>query len=276
MTVRIRTTLIVLVCIFILVSLSAAQKPIAVGIQADGLSASEREPLRAYLTKQMGQEVKLVILNNYNEYVAGLGNGSLDFSALGAVNYCRAHSKHGVIPLVRRPDTEFHTVFITRADSSINSLQDLKGKEMAFVDPYSTSGYVLPTQEMKKAGVAKGDIRPHFTGTHPDVAKMVESGAADAGALDDAIYQSMLDQNKLDRTKVRVFYTTKPYIDWVYVARKDLPEAERQRFARAMEALTAGRDDQILKILRAKRFVPAKDEEYASIRQVSTELHLLE
>lgn len=86
----------------------------------------------------------------------------------------------------------------------------------------------------------------------------------------------MLDQGKLDRAKVRVFYTTQSHIDWVYVARKDLPEAERQRFARAMEALTAGRDDLILKILRAKRFVPAKDDEYASIRQISTELHLLE
>ncbi len=276
MTLRIRTTLIALACVFTLVPFLAAQKPLAVGIQADGLSAAEREPLRAYLAKQMGREVKLVILNNYNEYLAALGDGSLDFSALGAVNYCRAHSRYGVIPLVRRPDSDFHTVFITGANSHINSLADLKGKEMAFVDPYSTSGYVLPTQEMKKAGVAKGDVRPHFTGAHPNVAKLVESGVVDAGALDDAIYQSMLDQGKLDRSKVRVFYTTKPYIDWVYVARKDLSEAERQRFARALEALTPGRDDAILKIVRAKKFVPAKDDEYASIRQTANELHLLE
>ena len=76
MTLRVRSTLIALVYVVALVSLSAAQKPIAIGIQADGLSTSEREPLRAYLARQMGREVKLVILNNYNEYLAGLGDGS--------------------------------------------------------------------------------------------------------------------------------------------------------------------------------------------------------
>jgi phosphonate transport system substrate-binding protein len=277
MILRIRTALFALVCVFALVPLSAAQKPIVVAIAADGLSAPERAPLQTYLTKQMGREVKLVILNNYNEYIAGLGDGSIDFSVLGAVNYVRAHSKHGVIPLVQRTsDLEFHAVFVTGANSSINSLKDLRGKEVAFTDKYSTSGYVIPSLEMKKAGVLATEVKPHFTGTHPNVAKLVESGVVEAGALDESIYKSMIDEGKLDRAKIRVFYTSKPFVDWCYVARKDVPDAEQKKFAKALEALTAGKDDQVLKILRAKQFVAANDQEYVNIRQIVRELKLLD
>jgi len=56
---------------------------------------------------------------------------------------------------------------------------------------------------------------------------------------------------------------------------KKLPEAERTRFSKALEALKEGRDDQILKIIRARQFVPANDQEYGAIRQIARELNLL-
>ena len=277
MILRIRTALFALMCVLALVSLSAAQKPIVLALPPDGLSAEERMPLQTYLTKHMGREVKLLFPNNYNEYLAGIGDGSIDFAMLGAVSYVRAHAKHGVVPLVQRTaDLEFHAVFITSASSSINSLKDLKGKEVAFGDKYSTSGHIIPSLEMKKAGVNESDIKFRFTGGHPNTAKLVESGVVDAGSLDEGIYKSMIEGGKLDRSKVRVFYTTKPFVDWVYVARKDVPDAEQKKFAKALEALTAGKDDQVLKILRAKQFVTANDQEYGNIRQIVKELKLLD
>ncbi len=277
MTLRIRAAALALVCVFAFVSISVAQKPIVLALPPDGLSAPEREPLQAYLTKQMGREVKLLFPNNYNEYLAGFSDGSIDFAMLGGVNYVRAHAKHGVIPLVQRTsDLEFHAVFITGATSSINSLKDLKGKEFAFGDVYSTSGHIMPSLEMKKAGInPETDIKFRYTGGHPNTAKLVEAGVVDAGSLDEGVYKSMIDGGKLDRAKVRVFYTTKPFVDWVYVARKEVAEAERTKFSKALEALKEGKDDQILRIVRAKQFVPANDQEYGTIRQIVRELKLM-
>lgn len=277
MILRNRTALVALVCVLALVSFCSAQKPIVLALTADGLSAEERMPLQTYLTKQMGREVKLIIPNNYNEYVAGLKDGSIDFALLGAVNYVRAHAKAQVVPLVQRTtDQEFHFVFITGANSAINSLKDLKGKEIAFGDKYSTSGHIIPSLDMKRAGVPETDVKFRFTGGHPNTAKLVEAGVVDAGSLDEGIYKSMIDQGKLDRSKVRVFYTSKPFVDWVYVSRKDIPEAEQKKFSKALEGLTAGRDDQVLRILRAKQFVTANDQEYGTIRQIVRELNLLD
>ena len=226
----------------------------------------------------MGREVKFIIPNNYNEYLTGFADGTIDFASLGAVNYVRAHAKHGVIPLIQRPNNlEYHSVFITGAGSGINSLKDLRGKQFAFGDKYSTSGHVIPSLEMKKIGInQETDLKFRYTGGHPNTAKMVESGVVDAGALDEVIYKSMIDGGKLDRTKVRVFYTSKPFVDYVYVARKEVPEAERTRFAKALEALREGKDGNILRILRAKQFIPANDQEYGAIRQMVKELNLLD
>jgi phosphonate transport system substrate-binding protein len=268
----------IVLCVFAAISLSAQDKPIVFAIVGDGLTVAEREPLRTYLTKEMGREVKLVIPDSYNHTAAGLGDGSIDFALLGAVNYVRAHAKIGVVPLVQRPsDLNFHSVFITRSGSSIHSLKDLKGKSFAFNDPYSTSGHVIPYVELKKAGInQESDLKFRYSGGHPNTAKLVEGGIVDAGSMDELIYQSLIDNGKIDPTKVRVFYTSKPFVDWVIVGRKDLPDAERKRFSKSLEALKEGRDDRVLAILRAKQFIPASDDKYALVRQVVKELKLFD
>jgi phosphonate transport system substrate-binding protein len=103
---------------------------------------------------------------------------------------------------------------------------------------------------------------------------MVETGVVDAGAIDETVFKFLIADGKLDGNRVRVFYTSQPYVDYVYVARKDVSEAERERFAHALLDLKKGTDDPTLKILRAKQFVVAKDEEYASMRRIAHELNM--
>ena len=257
-------------------SLYGDDRPITVGLVLDGLTQAEREPLRAYLTKAMGRPVNLVAPDVYSETVARLADGSYDFACLGALMYVRAHAKYGVIPLVRRSsDLQFHLVFITGAGSSIDSLRDLLGKQFAFGDINSASAHLIPYRELKQAGIdPETDLKLRYSGSHVATAAMVESGVVDAGVLDETIFSSLISGGKLDSKKVRVFYTSKPFVDYVYVARKDVPEAERERFARALLALKEGKDDPVLKILRAKQFVVATDQEYASIRQIAKEMKM--
>src|SRR5215468_7226781 len=260
--------------------LIAGDKPVGVGMIPDAgatqVSIQEKAPLRDYLTGQMGREVNLVIPTNYNATVEALGNGSLDFAYLGGLTYVKAHKQYGVIPLVQRSsDLQFHSLFITGANSSIHSLADLKGKTFAFGDINSTSGHLMPYFELKQAGInVDADLKFRYTGSHPATAKAVESGAMDAGALDETVYNSMIAEGKLDKTKVRVFYTSKPFVDYVWVARKDTTTEEREKFVQAFIGLKAGRDDEVLQVLRGKSFVRVDDERYRAIRQVAEELKM--
>lgn len=258
--------------------LRAADTAIKVGMIPDTgatqVSIQEKGPLQAYLSTAIGRPVSLVIPTNYNATVEGLGNGSLDFAYLGGLTYVKAHASYGVIPLVQRDiDQQFHSLLFTQASSSIHSLSDLKGKRFAFGDINSTSGHLMPYRAMTQAGVDPDkDLTFRYTGSHAATVQAVASGTVDAGGADETVYKSLVADGKVDGSKLRVFYTTPAFVDYVWVARKDVDATTQRQFADAFLKLTAGRDDQILTILRGQHFVRANDAEYKDIADVARKL----
>jgi phosphonate transport system substrate-binding protein len=251
------------------VSTLKAANPINIGMVPDAgatqVAIDQKAPLRDYLAKAIGEQVKLIIPTNYNATVEALGNGSLDFAYLGALTYVKAHASYGVLPLVQRDDDKkFHSLFIT-ASPSIQKLADVKDKRFAFGDINSTSGHLIPYAELKQAGIdPEHNLQFRYTGSHPATAKAVEAGNVDAGALDESVYRAMVSEGQLDARKVRVFRTSDPFVDYVWVARKDIAPARREKFVTAFTNLKEGKDDAILAILRGKNFVRADDAEYAN------------
>lgn len=254
--------------------------PVNVGMVPDAgatqVSIKEKAPLKAYLEQKLGRTVNLIIPTSYNATVEALGNGSLDFAYLGGLTYIKAHARYSVVPLVQRTsDLQFRSYFITSTNSSIHSLGDLKGKTFAFGDINSTSGHLMPYLEMRQAGVDPNTaLKFRYTGSHPATAKAVESGAVDAGALDETVYNSMIAEGKLDPNKVRIFYKSKPFVDYVWAARKDVDAATQEKFVQAFTELKEGQDDEILKILRGTNFVRASNEEYTVLRLVAEDLKM--
>ena len=259
---------------------ATARDSIRVGMIPDAgstqVSVEEKAPLRDYLAKAMGRSVELIIPTNYNATVEALGNDTLDFAYLGGLTYIKAHARYGVVPIVQREaDREFHALFIAQSGSSIQTLQDLKGRTFAFGDINSTSGHLMPFEVLQRAGIdVSKDLKFRYTGSHPATAKAVEAGAVEAGALDESVYQAMLKDAKLDGAKIRVFFTTPPFVDYVWVARKQVDAAVRDKFGEAFLALLPGRDDRIMSILRGQKFVPATDDQYDTLRRVATDLKL--
>ena len=259
---------------------TAHEKPVRVGMIPDAgatqVSIEQKAPLRAYLEKALGRPVVLVIPTNYNATVEGLGNGSLDIAYLGGLTFVKAHELYGAIPLVQRQrDREFHSLFITQANSTIKGLSDLKGKSFAFGDINSTSGHLIPYRAMQAAGVnPDNDVKFRYTGSHAATVKAVESGAVDAGACDETVYREMTKDGKADGSKLRVFYTSQPFVDYVWAARSDLDVPTQKAIIKAFTDLKPGQDDQILAILRGSNFVAADNSEYDAIRATAKELKL--
>jgi phosphonate transport system substrate-binding protein len=262
------------------IPIAVARNSIRVGMIPDAgstqVSIEEKAPLRDYLAKAMGQPVDLIIPTSYNATVEALGNGSLDFAYLGGLTYIKAHARYGVVPLVQREsDRQFHALFIAHTGTSIRSLRDLKGKTFAFGDINSTSGHLMPFEALRNAGLDPDkDLTYRYTGSHPATAKAVEAGVVDAGAMDESVYQAMTKDGKLDRTKVYVFFTTPPFVDYVWVAGKQIDAGTRDKFAKAFLTLQSGRDEAILHILRGSKFVRATNSEYDTLRRVALELKL--
>lgn len=236
-------------------------------------SIAAKQPWVDYLQQRLKRNVKLIIPTNYAATVEALGNGSLDVANFGALTYLKAQARYGAKPLVQRnEDRHFHSLFIT-GDPKIAALKDLKGKSFAFGDVNSTSGHLIPAQELIAAGIDPDkDLTARFSGNHTNTAIAVASGQVAAGALDETVYRKLVDDKTIDPAKARVFVTSHEFIDYVWAARKDLDAATVDAVTRAFLDL---KDPKVLAVVRATGFVAANDKEYDADRVVAKRLGLL-
>jgi phosphonate transport system substrate-binding protein len=239
----------------------------------------EMQPLVDYLGKRTGAKVEMTIPTNYAAVVEALVNDQVDVAHLGGFTYVQASRRAGVKPLVQRDrDREFHSKFVTQPGSPIQSLGDLKGRSFAFGDVNSTSGHLMPEYFMRQAALDPSVIaKAIYTGGHDATLLAVANGKVDAGALDEAVFQRLTTTGKVDPAKVRVFWTTPPFLDYVWVARKGLDPKLSSALATAFLALDEAdpQQKQILDALAAKKYLTADDASYDKLRQAAEQAGLL-
>jgi len=117
------------------------------------------EPFAAYLSKELGIPVKFVPVVDYAATVEGLAGNKLDlvwYGGFTSVQAVRQTGGHATRLVMRKEDAEFKSVFVTRSDSGIKQLSDLKGKTFSFGSVSSTSGHLMPRYFLLKNGMCVG------------------------------------------------------------------------------------------------------------------------
>ncbi len=239
------------------------------------------KPLGEYLSRALSMEVRFVPVTDYAGAVEGLAGGHLDLVWLGGFTFVQARRRTGnAMPLVQREeDAHFHSKFITRKGSGIHSLRDLKGRTFAFGSVSSTSGHLMPRYYLLQAGVDPDrDLsRYAFSGAHDATARWVESGKVDAGALNESVWQELVDEKRVDPSRVEVFFTTPAYFDYNWTVRGDLDPALAARIRSAFLALDPANPEHkaILDLQRTRRFVETSPGNYRMIEEAARGAGLL-
>jgi phosphonate transport system substrate-binding protein len=239
------------------------------------------KPLGDYLSRQLGMEVKFIPVTDYPATVEGLASGQLDLVWYGGFTFVQARRRTGTaIPLVQREeDARFHSKFIARTGSGISKLEDLKGKNVAFGSPSSTSGHLMPRWFLLQAGLDpdRDFAKYAFSGAHDVTARWVETGKVDAGALNESVWQKLVDEKKVDTSKVVVFYTTPDFFDYNWTVRGDLDPKVVEKLRAAFLALDPANPEHkaILDLQRTKRFIPTAPENYRMIEEAAKGAGLL-
>jgi phosphonate transport system substrate-binding protein len=236
-------------------------------------------PLIDYLQRETGATIDLTVPTNYAAVVEAITSDKADIAYLGGFTYIQASSRADIKPLVQRlRDKSFHAVFITQTDSSIHTLADLKGRTFAFGDVNSTSGHLMPSYYMREQKVDPTvSEKAIFTGGHDATALAVANKRVDAGAMDALVFHKMLQSGKLSSARVRVFYTTPPFYDYVWVARGGLDSGLCDKFSQALLKLDASNaaDKPLLDLLNADKYDVARAEDYGMLRQAAKDDGLL-
>lgn len=239
-------------------------------------------PFAEYLARELGIKVRFVPVVDYAATVEGLAAKKLDlvwyggFTSVQAVKRTNGNAHRLVM---RQEDAEFKSVFITRPDTGIKTLADLKGKTFAFGSVSSTSGHLMPRYFLLKNGVKpERDLKQvAYSGAHDATALWVASGKVAAGALNFLVWDKLVQTKKVDTGKVIVFWTTPPYVDYVWTVRGDLDTGLQERIASAFLKLDYANPAhrRLLDLHRTKKYIRATDEEWKGIEEAAVAAGLL-
>jgi len=201
------------------------------------------------LTEKTGLVVTAEVGTDFAATREAMGAGKAHIGWLNTFNYVLANEKYGVdvgLVTVRFGSNSYKGQIIVRADSGIESLDDLKGKVMCWVDPNSTSGYIIPRIMLKANGI---DPDTDFSqtieaGSHNNVVTQVYNGDCDAGATySDA--RSSIEEDVPDVTeKVVVLAETTDIPNDSVSFIKDMPADTREKLVNALLEISQSEEGQ--------------------------------
>lgn len=159
------------------------------------------EPLRAYLEEYLGIRTVLITGTSYNSVIEAMAAGRADAMEVGPFSYVLAADvaqAEAIAVANYTTDTTdttlpgYFSVFFTKKGSGIRTIEDLAGRSFGFTDPASTSGYLIPANEIM---VAMGFTDPaeieaftnvNFAGNHPNAVLAVWNDNIEAAGTFDA------------------------------------------------------------------------------------------
>ncbi|MFO0596204.1 MAG: phosphate/phosphite/phosphonate ABC transporter substrate-binding protein [Myxococcaceae bacterium] len=241
--------------------------------------ANNHQRLADHLSKSLSVPVELVVSDSYGDAIARLERGEFDLVELSPLTYAQAVKKVQLKCLVQTiadgSATASGYIFV-RDDSPRRTIEELKGASFGFVDPMSTSGYLLARKVLKDRGIdwQKDLSRTEFFGNHEAVLLAVLEGRVDAGATYQGSFGALRRSKGIDPLSFRVIAKTPRTPRDILCVRSDMSSEISDAIKASLLSLT-GRDRlgrEILGPLNLNGFHPADDHAYDQVRAIAAEL----
>lgn len=256
-------------------------------------STDARSTLAKDLGKVINMDVKEIQASDYTAIIEALRTGKADMAYMGALAVAMGSERAGVTPIVMKaPNGDkaqavYHSVFVTQKDNSeINSIKDFKGKTIAFVDPDSTSGNLVPTSEIMKAfpdlHLTNEKIHTNgeffeavsFSGKHQAGLQAVIKGDVDIVPISDQIMASEFKNGNADENAVKVVHSSAAIPAEAMVVSKTVNEDLKKTLTKFLvEYNNKDYFDKVIKKADA-RFVECSMEDYQPIVELNKNINV--
>ena len=171
------------------------------------------DPFVKYLAQCSGKKTVFFSVQSNSAQIEAMRSGRLHlaFFSTGTTNF--AVNIAGAVPFAIRADDQgphgFNLILITRKDSPIQKIADLKGKKVAHTSPSSTSGNAAPRALFPALGVTpEKDYQVLFSGKHDQSIMGVLSGDYDAAPVASDIFHQMAKRGVIKEDDFRIIYTS--------------------------------------------------------------------
>ena len=223
----------------------------------------------------VGVPVRVTVASDYAAVIEALRNQTADLAFVHPAGYVLANREAKARIVAKNQwhgKTTFTSRIYVRKDSGIKTLEDLRGKTMAFVDPASSSGYIYPMVLLIQKGlVKKGDPKTFFrevtfAGSHDASMRALLNGHVDAIASFDMAREQYL-KDPAERERLAFVAETPPIPEAGIAAREKLDPALFAKVREALLKIASPTHAALLKRLYdIDGFEPAEDREYDPVR----------
>lgn len=188
-------------------------------------STDARNGLANDLSEALGCEVEEIQASDYNAIIEALRTGNADMAYMGSQALALGVERTDLEPIVMKAEegdpekAVYRSVLIVNSgNDEINSIEDIKGKTMAFVDPNSTSGNLVPSAEIIRAFPddelnsdilhTNGDFfeAVSFSGSHQAGLQAVIKGDVDVVPISDQILESEIAHGNASEDDIKIIH----------------------------------------------------------------------
>lgn len=220
-------------------------------------------PLLSMLSAQSGEELVFETAADIPTFEKRLAVGEYDLAYMNPYHYVVFHQDVGYEALAKAKGCKLQGVLVTRKDSPIRTLEQLKGARVAFPAPAAFAASILPLASLKEKNI---DMEPVFVGSHDSVYLGVARGFFPAGGGIGRTFEGLSPEI---RDALRIFWTTPEYTSHPIAAHPRVPTASRARILAALLAADQSPEGrELLAKAHFKGFEAARDEEWGDIRNL--------
>jgi phosphonate transport system substrate-binding protein len=233
-----------------------------------------------YLGTALRTKVTLRQATDYAGVIEAIKSKRLELAYLGGSGYAQAWlvTEGNVEPVAAvvsaDGDTGYHSMVVVKADSPYRTIDDLKGKALAYGDPNSTSGFQVPSFFLRKEGKDPKTFfaRTGFTGTHENAVMAVYNGTYDGAATwftteDRTAVTRMESKGLIPANSMRLVWKSPKIEGDAFTVRKDLPQSLKDDVRKVLLDIPKA-NPELLKLLGDGTFkgvVPVNHEAYVPL-----------
>jgi len=230
-------------------------------------------PLAQILGEALQREVRIETDKDFDTFMQRVYARQFELVHLNQLQYLRAHQQAGyqaIAGLCESPDCTIRALIVTRTDSGLREVGELRGKTVAFGGRDAMVSHVLARQLLREHGLPPADYRALFAPNPPNALLTVYNGAADAAGIGTGVLQRPEITRRIEVEQLRVLARSAPIPPLPLAVRADLDPQLVRRLQDALIAVSrsdAGRA--ALARIGASHLAPAAHADYTVLQPLT-------
>ena len=247
---------------------------------------AELQPLFDLLERKLQRPIKVIRPQSYQSVIESLLSHKIDFCILGPASYAYAKQRDDKISafaafenargIVTPQGSYYYSVLFSLAAAGFSKPTELRGKTVAFTDPASTSGSLIPSAEFVKIihqPLDKFIGKQVYTGSHDRAIAAVIKGRVDAAFVSSARLDEAIRQGLITPEQINILWTSSPIHYDPFVFGSNLDKSTRDRIRVIMLSSAAELQGMFAK-LKVQGLISVSDSDYQPIHNLIAKRNL--